>query len=319
MPNPKIAKASDLVTSREKTRAGFIAIALEKNYYALPYIDEAKKLKVLASKAANPNDLVKMPEIKAGLIAAAGLSDKSLAYLTEKDQNAAIQGLIDKFLLPAGDQFVEELIYRFLLIKGDSLGGKMRNIAGALGAKKFLRSLISSFNLAGIEYLWKDSETKVWSEKPKDDSDLEKRACAFSWKRNGNNRLLLQNIKVPTVDKNVDICLFNEHISNIKKDIDLRTLIKNDATYLALGELKGGIDPAGADEHWKTANTALGRIRKGFSAKGLNPNSFFIGAAIENSMADEIFNQLQDNSLTYAANLSDEEQLTSVCNWIINL
>ncbi len=26
---------------------------------------------------------------------------------------------------------------------------------------------------------------------------------------------------------------------------------------LMLGELKGGIDPAGADEHWKTANTVL--------------------------------------------------------------
>ena len=30
------------------------------------------------------------------------------------------------------------------------------------------------------------------------------------------------------------------------------------------GELKGGIDPAGADEHWKTGNSALVRIRKAF-------------------------------------------------------
>jgi hypothetical protein len=40
-----------------------------------------------------------------------------------------------------------------------------------------------------------------------------------------------------------------------------------------------GIDPAGADEHWKTANFALERIRKSF-AKKKKPQTFFIGASI---------------------------------------
>ena len=44
-----INKPDDLVTSREQTRAGFIAMALEKNYLAIPYIEEAKALKALAS------------------------------------------------------------------------------------------------------------------------------------------------------------------------------------------------------------------------------------------------------------------------------
>jgi len=45
-----IKKADDLVTSREQTRAGFIAMALEKNYLAVPYVEEAKALKLLAQK-----------------------------------------------------------------------------------------------------------------------------------------------------------------------------------------------------------------------------------------------------------------------------
>ncbi|KAF5029368.1 Type-2 restriction enzyme BsoBI [anaerobic digester metagenome] len=99
-----------------------------------------------------------------------------------------------------------------------------------------------------------------------------------------------------------------------------RTSIIHDHTkYIALGELKGGIDPAGADEHWKTANSALNRIRTSFSKEKLTPQTFFIGAAIENSMASEIFKQLQTGSMTNAANLTNDEQLTEICNWVVHL
>ncbi len=45
----------------------------------------------------------------------------------------------------------------------------------------------------------------------------------------------------------------------------------------------------------------------------------FIGAAIENSMAVEIYKQLQKGKLDNAANLTNDEQLTAVCAWILNL
>jgi type II restriction enzyme len=85
-----------------------------------------------------------------------------------------------------------------------------------------------------------------------------------------------------------------------------------------LGELKGGIDPAGADEHWKTANTALDRIRNIYFNKNSVATSF-IGAAIENSMAQEIFNQLQQKKLNCAANLTKSEQVFECCKWILSL
>jgi hypothetical protein len=83
--------------------------------------------------------------------------------------------------------------------------------------------------------------------------------------------------------------------------------------------LKGRIDPAGADEHWKTANTALDRIRKAFSRSKMKPKTFFIGAAIENAMAKEIFSQLKRKTLTNAANLTNEKQVFSLCRWLVSV
>ena len=83
------------------------------------------------------------------------------------------------------------------------------------------------------------------------------------------------------------------------------------------GELKGGIDPAGADEHWKTGNTALERIRSAFAA--YNIKTSFIAASIETKMADEIFAQLQTKTLGKAANITIDNQLTEYCQWLISL
>ena len=86
------------------------------------------------------------------------------------------------------------------------------------------------------------------------------------------------------------------------------------------GELKGGIDPAGADEHWKTGNSALNRIRTSFTSAGY-PRilTSFVGAAIERSMAEEIYSQLQAGILTNATNLTNNNQLIAFCNWLIEL
>jgi type II restriction enzyme len=121
------------------------------------------------------------------------------------------------------------------------------------------------------------------------------------------------------VQKNVDLSLFSVDPDEISIVNSKEFAAKNAKKYLALGELKGGIDPAGADEHWKTANSALERIRKGFAKQRLSPKTFFVGAAIEKSMANEIYRQLQDGILSNAANLTNESQTVSLCKWLINL
>lgn len=75
---------------------------------------------------------------------------------------------------------------------------------------------------------------------------------------------------------------------------------RNDRAIM-FGELKGGIDPAGADEHWKTGNSALNRIRTSFASAGYpEMMTSFVGAAIERAMAEEIFEQLSSGVLTNA-------------------
>ena len=316
MTNALIQKSKDLITPREKTRAGFVSLALEKNYLAVPYIEEAKALKALAGKVKEPKGLLRIKDLRAGLLTASGLSDKSQKYLTEADKTQAIKGLIETFLEPAGSAFIDELVYRYLLIKGDALGGKVRNLAGVLGERKFLRYLISVFNLSGIKYEWKDADSNAWFPKPEDDTEIEKRIKALYWVKDEKHRLLILNITVPLIHKNVDVSILQGKTEELKTGS--QSIIHSNDKYIALGELKGGIDPAGADEHWKTANSALNRIRTGFNKAGLHPQIFFIGAAIENSMAKEIFKQLRDGTLKNAANLTNDEQLVSICEWIIN-
>jgi len=312
-----IRSADDLVTSKEKTRAGFITLALEKNYLAVPYIEEAKALKSLASRVLRPKDLLDLKDLRVGLLTASGLSEKSLNYLTENDKTIAIKGMIEQFLEPAGASFIDELVYRYLLTKGDALGGKARNLAGVLGERKFLRSLLSVFNLSGMDYKWKDDDTNTWLAKPPDDTGIEKRISGMSWTKNRHHRLLIMNTTIPIVKKNVDLSIMDGTVGDL--DRGKKSLIHSVDAYVALGELKGGIDPAGADEHWKTANSALDRIRKSFGRRMKKPQTFFVGAAIENSMASEIFKQLRSGALNNAANLTNDEQLSSICGWMVNL
>lgn len=309
-----LRSSDDLVTSYEAIRAGFVSLALEKNRRSTSYVAEARALKQAASQARTPADLLTIEGIEAGLLAAAGVSEKALAHLLPEDKAEAINNLIQNFLEPAGEKFVEELVFRFLLTRGDTLGGSMRNIGGVLAQRKLTRALISSLTIAGISYRWQHSKTRQWVEMSEDDSEIELSLRGLNWKNNGQPRTLVYNLTVPLVKNNVDICLFN-----LDPDELQATGYQLPRSYLALGELKGGIDPAGADEHWKTARAALDRIREAFSKAGHLPHTFFIGAAIEKKMASEIWDQLERGILANAANLHDPNQVASVSRWLCTL
>ncbi|NJR64431.1 MAG: restriction endonuclease [Leptolyngbyaceae cyanobacterium CRU_2_3] len=308
-----LSSSASLVTSYEKVRAGFVALALERNRRATPFVDQARVLKTDAATVSTPAQLLNFPKIRKALLAAAGISDKAAGYMNESDKTEAIQGLVREFLEPAKPDFVEELVYRFLLTRGDTLGGSMRNIGGVLATRKFTRTLLAILTLAGIPYHWFHSSAKTWIPMSENDAGIELNFRGLSWSIGGQDRTLFYNLNVPLVRKNVDVCLLNCSYREF-----LPITIENPSAYLALGELKGGIDPAGADEHWKTANSALGRIRTAFSAQGLTPGTFFLGAAIADSMAEEVWSQLENGTLTNAANATDEAQTDSLCEWLCN-
>ncbi len=301
--------ASDLETTYEATRAGFILLALEKNKRATPFVEQARALRVQAARAKRAEDLLTMRDLYPALLSAAGLSEKAKGHLTDEDKTKAIRELVEQFLRPAGAKFVEELVFRFLLTKGDALGGSMRNLAGEVAQQRATTAIISVLALQDVQYTCQDAVGKRSKSKTAGRAGPK----GLSWHTRGEARTIVFNRKVTLVGKNVDMILlrsgFDQAVESLRKP-DL---------YIALGELKGGIDPAGADEHWKTARTHLRRITEAFAARRLGPATFFVGAAIERSMAAEIWAMLETGTLTNAANLTNDDQLSSLCHWLCAL
>lgn len=314
-----LASSDRLVTSYEAIRAGFIALALEKNRRATPFVAQARALKAAASLVRKPTELLDIQDIQPALLTAAGVSDKAVAHLQPEDKAEAIRGLIDNFLDPAGANFVEELVFRFLLTRGDTLGGSMRNVGGALAQRKLTRAIISNLRIAGKPYQWLHSTSNAWIPMTDDDSDIELHLRGLNWQKGKQSRTLIYNLTVPLIKNNVDLCLLKCSPNDLATKEAAKQIYSSPELYLALGELKGGIDPAGADEHWKTARTALNRIQEAFGKLGLKPHTFFIGAAIEKKMAGEIWSQLENGILENAANLTDDDQIASVSHWLCSL
>lgn len=316
--NRYITSQEDLITTHEETRAGFLAIALEKNMVGDPYVKQALAFKAMVLHTKGPDDFLNMPSIRPFLLTAAGLSEKSLQHLNTEDQTLVIKELINKFLKPAGSAYIDETIYRFLLTKGDAVGGTMRNRIGTMGQEKLVRCILSCTNVRGISYEWVDGSNRTfkWLAKRIDDTGVEKTLKALHWTNSQGSRILGFNMTNAIVKKNIDICLYNAD----KNDYEQGKIAKNHPERaIMLGELKGGIDPAGADEHWKTANTALDRIRTSYADNGLRIQTSFVGAAIERAMAGEIYSQLRSGIMTNGANLTNTNQLVEYCNWLLDI
>ncbi len=275
-------KVSDLVTDPATRAQGFESQAAKKSELMKRYIE--KGLKAVIELNSNQEEFSEMSkDLQDFFIAAAGLSRKSIQHLDTR----TIEKIIDD-ILPMNNlsdkKVINDLLYRFLLTSGDALGGEMRNIVGDLGQTRLIEVIEKYSQREKIKYELKYSKTEKVSE--------------FTWK----NQTILFNKKPKFIDKSIDIIV-------IKSGGEL----ENPSDYLACGELKSGIDPAGADEHWKTAKSALARIRDNISKRKMDPPYlFFIGAAIENSMASEAVEMLKTGELNFAANLYKADHLESM-------
>ena len=96
--SPHLSKRTDLITPDKEIRAGFIALALERNRRATPFIEQARALRVSAMRVESPADLLIIKRIRPALLTAAGLSNKATSHLNEQAKLEAIRELIEKFL-----------------------------------------------------------------------------------------------------------------------------------------------------------------------------------------------------------------------------
>jgi len=300
LPELKYIKSpEDLVTPIDITQSGFLQQALRKTREASPYVDQAKRLLNKLQVAHAPQELLSFPEIRDDLVTAAGFSDKSTNYFSPSQLEEALLKVLQEVEQKAGPDWRAEITYRFLLTRGDTLGGVMRNIMGAEAKVKFVDAILAALRDRDI----KPAISRTEAEKVQQ----------ISWPR----RVLLFDKTPKIIGKNIDAILLKQQHTNSDSYLPIANLLGNRDNYLACGEVKGGIDPAGADEHWKTASGALSRIREKFQGKP--PKLFFAGAAIENSMAAEIFSQLQSGVLNHAANLNIHQQLDDLASWLVSL
>jgi len=312
--NQYIINSDSLVTTHEARRSGFLDYALRRNKECIPFIDKAKALRVcLVSKTKRCEDVLNITDIQHTLLEAAGISVKAKAHLNSDDKRKILVSFVNEVLLPCGDKYIDEIVYRYLLILGDSLGGSMRNIVGSIAGEKLSRGVVAALQVHNIKFDIYQQNTG-WISSEKYLPDMSQTLKSIRWGSGKSARSLIYNIKIPAIGKNVDIVLL-KYKAEVLAGIDFKAALKQRTIFLAFGELKGGIDPAGADEHWKTANSALGRIRQEFSQCSI----FFIGAAIESAMAIEIFKQCKEKKLANAANLTCDNQLASLCEWLVKL
>jgi type II restriction enzyme len=283
--------ANDLVTNRLARVKGFSWQASEKVSRSSGFIGLAKYFTEKAPIIDSIKSVRADAKLTEFVIAACMLSKKSLSHLDETIQDEIIENLID-FKKLKNEEYVKSLEQRYFLTSGDSLGGSMRNAIGQAAQTRLTETIIAKLEAQG------DSPKRVVNPSGK--------TTAIIWP----DRRVIFDKKPSFIGKSIDIIVVrgsSAKSGNIEKASD----------YVCCGELKGGIDPAGADEHWKTAKTALDRIHGSFT-DGRGPNLVFLGSAIEQSMAEEIFALMGSGWLTGACNINYANQFNEMIDIIVS-
>lgn len=288
---------ADLESSSEDTANSFASQAIRKASLANHYLELAASFSAQLEKAnGSLEELVENKAIRQQLLTAVGLSDKAKKYFNPESEKMHLLEIL-KTLDGKKSDLKKELLFRFLLTSGDSLGGRSRNLIGREGSDRLIEMVLAILDKNKSTYkLLKSKEEKI---------------AAILW----GKRALLFDAKPRWINKNIDVILLNYSNSQ-----DLMFLREDPNSFLACGEIKGGADPAGSDEHWKTAKSALDRIRDAFSNLEKSPPPlFFAGQAIVSGVAEEIIADLNRNRLAKAANLARENQVRDLAQWLLGL
>ena len=348
-----ITSAKDLQTLRTSTRQGFIDQACEKSRRAIEIENRMHGFMLALENIRKIDNLFDLKDYWLELVAAASFSIKAWGYArsgeTPDQQKARLRERFTKIYARCQNEttdeesclalFRERILFRSLLTQGESLGGSMRNWIGQVGAGSLVEALQNVLAERGtIEYTkgskkvhlirW-DNRLLLFDTKPTlhikggnveitlSSSNEEEIETSQQLPLNNIDMILLNTSDIPQVQTvwGESLPLSAEDLMQAERD-----LLKNPKYYLACGELKSGNDPAGGDEHWKTAWAAFDRIRNPSSiAKEFRPELFFIGRAIEAVMAANIFERLENGVFSFAANLSNPQQIEALAKWLTAL
>jgi hypothetical protein len=200
---------------------------------------------------------------------------------------------------------------------GDSLGGTSRNEVGRIAVERLLDPVICALHKQGqlweIEYslkgklLLEESEETTGEasrrvEKVHANTDL-----AWLLRHFQECRVLYHEIRL----KNGNRLKLNRQLEwhspsgdSHKIGPDLHTEV-GEVDMLWAGEVKGGADPAGSDEHWKTATQTFDRILAATDATSRpRPMLSFIATILVERVAREAQAWIEEGKLTSVYNLT---------------
>jgi hypothetical protein len=305
-----IQSATDLETSYEATCQGFRDQAKAKAERATPYVEKASQFWEELQQCTTSAQVLKNPRLQEDLISTAGVSAKAKQYLEPQDIERILSGIIEGIPDDHKKQFREELFYRYLLCKGGSFDGEMKNYTGAEAGRLIVARLLDALEVKHDPSVWfkgrRRPEKLPEARGPAGSRKVQK----IAWP----NRILVFDKKPPVIEKNVDLLLLDATVPMTEK-----SLMNNADCYLACGELKGGIDPAAIDQRWPAAKSFFDTVTSAFDKKRTKPALFFVAAAISKSLAKELFERLQNGKLSYAANLTVPLQVEKLVSWLVTL
>ncbi|HLL78794.1 MAG TPA: AvaI/BsoBI family type II restriction endonuclease [Ktedonobacteraceae bacterium] len=304
---PHILTANDLVTSQTAILRGYSLLSIIKQSMSSDARSEENRLRQDLTRAGNPQH-VNINNTLDDLLTASGMSNKQITWF-RLNAPAKMRLIAQKYVDLIANKYasssnplewIDEICEEYLLTKGGSIVGSTNNKIGAKARKKFTRAILQALKKQKTIY------SKVVNDK---NADIVNEIHT-------QKRVILFDRKPKFLNNNIDIIIVDSTGPGFLRDNPLARY----QDILACGELKGGIDPPGSDEHWKTANTALQRIHDEYNRKKCTvPALFFVGASIVPSVADKIINKLITGEWQYAANLTNHLQRTDIVDWLVAL
>jgi len=202
---------------------------------------------------------------------------------------------------------------------GDSLGGVSRNEIGRLALAQVIRLLAlhlhRKWRLASITYRLKgrvvpdDEGNQDQADSGVDqvlivssEMDLEDILDRLESQRVKYRELVLRNGNRLLVDRQLEWQGPEGKAFRIGPDLHTQSPLVD---MLWAGEIKGGADPSGSDEHWKTATQALSRILEACEKTGRpKPDLSFLATIIVERVAREAQTWIDQGKLTSVYNLT---------------
>lgn len=211
---------------------------------------------------------------------------------------------------------------------GDSLGGMSRNEVGRTAMMRLLNPLVRFLHerllLDSISFSYKgaldedekdDTTVGRQSIKLTEDIDLEGLFGEFERKRVKYHELVLRSGSRLLIDRQLK--WEDESGSQHKIGPDLHSTTQTQ-DFVWAAEVKGGADPAGSDEHWKTATEALNRILAAAQvSKRPQPALAFVATILVDRVARSAQRWIDAGKLTAAYNLTqmlnDKNEMNRFC------